>query len=319
MTAFVVVNPRSGNGRTGRDWKRIERTLGPLFPHMTVGFTQRRGEATTLVRHALAEGHREILAIGGDGTINEAVNGLFDAEGAIDSEAVFSFVTSGTGGDFRKSFGIEAGSDAAIARLKTASIHACDVGRVTCLSEKGEPVIRHFVNIASFGLSGAIVAAVNRARIAKLFGGQFAFAFHSALAMLRHSNSPVRLMIDGRFDEIANISTVAVANGQYFGGGMRVAPGAQTDDGMFDVVVIGGAPAGQSLADMKLIYSGEHITRPNVQVLRGQRVVAAPVEQTRGRPVLIETDGESAGRLPATFEILPRALNLRCWARADGQ
>ena len=122
----------------------------------------------------------------------------------------------------------------------------------------------------------------------------------------------MRVIVDGEYDEIAPISTVAVANGQYFGGGMHVAPSAAIDDGYFDVVIMGGAPKRQLLADMKLIYTGEHVDNPHVRVLRGRKVVAAPVAETRGRPVLIETDGESAGRLPATFEILPRALNLRC-------
>ncbi len=312
MTAFVVVNPRSGNGRTGRDWNSIERALGAVYPDMAVGFTQRQGDAARLVRQAVLDGHQEVVAVGGDGTINEAVNGMFAGDGPIDPDVVFAFVTSGTGGDFRKTFGIEAGADAAIARLKKASVRPCDVGRVSCLTAHGAPTVRYFINIASFGLSGVIVDAVNRARIAKLFGGSFAFAFHSALGMLRYRNVPVRLMVDGADDEIATIGTVAIANGQFFGGGMRVAPGAWTNDGLFDVVVMGGAPKGQSLADMKLIYTGEHIHKPHVRVLHGQRIVAAPVAETKGRAVYIETDGESAGRLPATFEILPGALNLRC-------
>ncbi|HEY0107579.1 MAG TPA: diacylglycerol kinase family protein, partial [Rhizomicrobium sp.] len=305
MSAFAVVNPHSGSGRTGREWPAIERALGAIYPRLAVGFTRGPGQAMTLVRHALREGHQEIVAVGGDGTINEAVNGLFGPDGAIAPDAVFAFVTSGTGGDFRKSFGIAAGVPAAVERLKTASIRRCDVGRVSCLTATGAPTMRHFVNIASFGMSGMIVDSVNRARIAKLFGGSFAFAFHSALGMLRYRNLPVRLIIDGADDEIAAIATVAVANGQYFGGGMRVAPQAEVDDGRFDVVVMGGAPAGRSLAKLKLLYSGDHVHEPHVRVARARRVVAAPVAETRRQPVLIETDGEAAGRLPATFEILP--------------
>jgi YegS/Rv2252/BmrU family lipid kinase len=312
MSAFVVVNPRSGNGRTAREWKTIEPGLAQLFPRMSVAFTRARREATQLVRNALREGHGEVIAVGGDGTINEAVNGFFDASGPISPDAVFGYVTSGTGGDFRKSFGVEAGPDAGIAHLKSAHVRAIDVGRVACLSRTGEPLVRYFANIASFGLSGAVVDSVNRARIAKLFGGPFAFAFHSAVDMLTYRDRIVRIIVDNAYDEIAGISTVAVANGQYFGGGMRVAPSALTDDGAFDVVVMGGAPKAKMLQDMKLIYTGDHIESPNVRVLRGRKVVAVPVAETRGRPVLIETDGESAGRLPATFEILPKALNLRC-------
>ncbi len=312
MSAFVVVNPRSGGGRTGREWKTIERALGAAFPHMSVAFTHARNEATHLVANALREGHHEIVAIGGDGTINEAVNGFFDERGAISPDAVLGFVTSGTGGDFRKTFAIAPGHAAAIARLKEAPVRAIDIGRLSCLTRQGKPQVRYFANIGSFGLSGAVVDSVNRARVAKLFGGSFAFAFHSALDMLTYRDRAVRIIVDGDFDEIASIATVAVANGQYFGGGMRVAPGASVDDGAFDVVIMGGAPKRQAIADMKLLYTGEHLKNPNVRLLRGRKIVAAPVAETRGRPVLIETDGESAGRLPATFEILPRALNLRC-------
>jgi len=311
MSALIVVNPRSGNGRTSREWRAIERALGHIYPRMSVAFTTRRGEATRLTRNALREGYMEIIAVGGDGTINETVNGFFDANGSISPDAVFGYVTSGTGGDFRKSFGIEAGADAGVAHLKTAPLRAVDIGRVSCLTRNGEPTARHFANIASFGMSGMVVDSVNRARIAKLFGGSFAFAFHSAVDMLTYRDRVVRIIVDNTYDEIAPVSTVAVANGRFFGGGMHVAPGAAVDDGLFDVVVMGTAPKGEMLKDMKLLYTGEHVGKPHVRVLRGRKVVAAPVEQTRRRAVLIETDGESAGRLPATFEILPKALNVR--------
>src|SRR5262249_42013510 len=172
--------------------------------------------------------------------------------------------------------------------------------------------VRYFLNIASFGLSGIIVDAVNRARFAKLFGGTFAFAYHSILSMISYRPRAVRLILDTGFDETLPVSTVAVANGQYFGGGMRVAPGARPDDGMFDVVIMGAPSRGRSLAGLSQIYSGEHLTNPSVQVVRARRIVVAPLAEARARPVLLETDGESAGTLPATFEILPRALNLRC-------
>ncbi|MBS0278137.1 MAG: diacylglycerol kinase family lipid kinase [Proteobacteria bacterium] len=312
MSALVVVNPRSGGGRTRREWRAIERALESAYPNMTVVKTRRRGDATALVREALLEGCSEIVAVGGDGTINEAVNGFFAEGGPIAPDAVFAFVTSGTGGDFRKSFGIAPGYEAAIARLKSAKVRTVDVGRVSCLSRHGAPVTRHFINIASFGMSGVIVDSVNRARIAKLFGGKFAFAFHSLMGMLRYRDRAVRIRVDGALDEITRISTVAVANGLYFGGGMKVAPNARPDDGLFDVIVMGGTPKSRAAADMKLIYTGEHLNNPAVRALRGSRVVAVPVAETGGHPVLVEVDGESAGRLPATFEILPRALNLRC-------
>jgi diacylglycerol kinase family enzyme len=130
--------------------------------------------------------------------------------------------------------------------------------------------------------------------------------------MLRYRDRAVRIRVDSALDEITRISTVAVANGLYFGGGMKVAPNARPDDGVFDVIIMGGTPKSRAAADMKLIYTGEHLNNPAVRAMRGSRVVAVPVAETGGHPVLVEVDGESAGRLPATFEILPRALNLRC-------
>jgi len=312
MSAFAVVNPRSGNGRTARERPNIERALHAIYPLLMVAHTQRGADAIGLVRNAIREGYREILAVGGDGTINEAVNGFFDEDGSIAPDAVFSFVTSGTGGDFRKSFGIEAGWAAGVMRLANANIRSVDVGRLSCLGPAGADVVRYFINIGSFGLSGAVVDSVNRSRVAKLFGGRFAFAFHSGVDMLTHRNLPLRIRIDGVFDYIVMVSTVAVANGKYFGAGMKVAPEAKPDDGLFDIVIIGAAPSTGAMAGMKLLYAGQHLTLPHVRLLRGQKLTVSPVERTKSRPVLIELDGESAGRIPATFEILSGALRLRC-------
>jgi diacylglycerol kinase (ATP) len=310
VTGFAVVNPRSGAGRTRRDWPSIEPALRDAYPGLEIAITRRRGDATELVRSALQEGHSEIIAVGGDGTINEAINGFFDAEGSVAPDAVLAFVTNGTGGDFRKTFGIGDGHSAAIAHLREAPVRAIDVCRISCLSVLGEPVVRHFVNIGSFGLSGHIVNSVNRARITKAFGGTFAFALHTFLAIHRYRERMVRLRIDGDFDEIASISTVAVANGKYFAGGMHVAPYAEPDDGLFDVIIMGGGR--RSLSVFKSLYTGAHLNIPGVRALRGRKIMAVPVAETGGHAVLIEVDGESAGRLPATFEILPRALNVRC-------
>jgi YegS/Rv2252/BmrU family lipid kinase len=312
VTGFIVVNPSSGGGRTAREWPSIERALKTAYPHMTLALTRGRGDATTLVRHALSEGHHEIVAVGGDGTINEAVNGFFDASGSPASDAVFGFITSGTGGDFRKTFGLAPGYIAAIARLREAPVHRIDLGRLSCISLDGKPIVRYFANIASFGLSGVVVNSVNRGRFAKLFGGSFAYAIHGARAMLMHRDHTVRIRVDGGFDEIASISTVAIANGQFFGGGMHVAPQAEPDDGLFDVIVMGGAKKSRAMVELQQVYIGNHLKNPHVRALRGRKIMAVPVAETGGKPVLIEVDGECAGRLPATFELLPRALNLRC-------
>lgn len=307
MSAFVVVDPRSSSGNVRRGWRTLEPALAAVYPYMSVAFPQRRGETTQLVAAALREGHSEIVAVGGDGTINEAVNGFFDAEGAVSPDAVLALVP-GPGGDFDKAFG-EHGDEDAVGHLRKAHIRPIDVGRVRYLSRNGTPRMRYFANIASFGLSGQIVDAVNRSRIIRRFGPRFAISFHSALALIGYRGRAVRLIVDSAYDDIVNISTVAVANGRVFGAGIEVAPDALPDDGQFDVVIV---EAGSGMIrDMKRITTGEHLGNPNVRVVRGRKVVAAPVAETHGRAVLVETDGQCVGRLPATFEILPRALNVR--------
>jgi YegS/Rv2252/BmrU family lipid kinase len=311
MTAFVVVNPTSGNGSTGRDWPKIRAALEGVFPLMTVTESHGRGETARLVRAALKDGHLDIIAVGGDGTINEAVNGFFENGAAVSPDAVFGFVSSGSGSDFRRTFGIAGGYEAAIARLKLSRIRRLDVGRVACVSAKGEPVSRYFVNVASFGFSGRLVSRINRARFAKLFGDGFARSFHALTALIGWRPQRVRLIADAGYDEIAGIANVAVANGRWFGGGLRVAPNAEPSDGLFDIVVMGGAPRRHILQSLNKIRSGAHLSDPGVRLVRASRLTAAPTVDTYGA-VTVETDGESAGLLPATFEILAGAINLRC-------
>lgn len=307
MSAFVIVDPRSPGGSAGRNWRTLEAALADVYPYMSVAFARRRGETTALVAAALKEGHSEIVAVGGDRTINDAVNGFFDADGAVSPDAVLALLP-GPGVDFDRTFGPPHDEDA-VAHLRKAHVRPIDIGRVRYLSRDGAPRMRYFANIASFGLSGKIVDAVNRSRVVRRFGPRIAFGFHSALSLLTYRGRAVRLLVDGAIDDILTISTVAVANGRVFGSGMQVAPDAEPDDGQFDVVVIESGPG--VIKDMKLIYTGEHLGNPNVRVVRGRKVVAAPVAETHGRPVLVETDGQCVGRLPATFEILPRALNVR--------
>ena len=298
MSAFVVVNPRSAGGRTRRDWHALERELASIFPHMSVAFTRYRGETVALVAAALREGHSEIVAVGGGGTINEAVNGFFDAEGAVSPDAVLSFVPSGTDCAYCQALG---GTDMrSIMHLKTGHIRPIDIGRVSFLTRDGLPRIRYFAGIASFGLTGALAEAAEGGLPGKLLGG--------LIARWRYRGRMVRLIVDSAYDEITDIATVAVANGNIF----SKEKNAEPDGEQFDVVIVANGPGAWRLADLKGLSAGEHRDHPAVCLLRGSKVVAAPVAETCGRAVPLETDGESAGQLPATFEILPRALNVRC-------
>lgn len=276
MTAFVVFNPNSAGGRTGRDWREIEEALEKIFPLMSFFVTTGPAQAATMVRDALRDGHLEIIAVGGDGTINEALNGFFDRGMQVSPDAVFSFVHNGHDSILCRRFGIAPGWQAGVAHLGHARIHKHDVGRVACLSAKGESITRYFLGAASFGLSASMARAAGRARIARLFGHGFTSRLHHFLARLRWRETRVRLMSSG-YDEIAGIASVSLT----------------PTGGQFDMMVRDG-------------LDREDTSRR----LRAARLTAAPTLDTHGA-VDIETDGESAGVLPATFEIYPVAINLR--------
>jgi len=266
--------------------------------------------AARLTAEALKDGAEQIIAVGGDGTINEVVNGFFEDGRLINSEAVLGLLPSGTGGDFRRTFGIPPDVDGQIARLASGAPRPIDLGRLSFKDDEGKDCVRYFDNIASFGLSGLADRAVNGLTVGKKFGGKLAFKWGTFKAMMKYRNQPVRIQVDDTFDHVANVSTAAVCNGQYFGGSMRMAPDAVPDDGLFDVVIWADAGALQLLLRSNEIYRGMHVNREDVTVLRGRRVIATPAEGAG--EVLLDVDGEAPGRLPATFEILPKVIRLRC-------
>jgi YegS/Rv2252/BmrU family lipid kinase len=299
MTAFVIVNPKAG--RTKRDWRKIKTALESAFPLMQVAESHARGETARLVRAALKEGHLDIIAVGGDGTLNEAANGFFENGAPVSPDAVLGFVSTGRSSDFRRTFGIPSGYEAAIARLKQSRIRRLDVGHVACLSPRGEPVGRYFVNAASFGLRANIAARINRAR---LFGA----AFQALAALAGWHPQRLRLFTDAGHDEIAGITNVAVANGRWLAG-LKVAPAAEPGDGLFDIVVMGGMTRTRLFALLRSWRNGREPGQ--LRRVRAAHLTVAPTLDTHGA-VMVETDGESVGVLPATFQILPGAINIRC-------
>lgn len=311
MKTLAIINPRSAGGKTGRDAQTIARRLAEVTGPLTVALTDAPMAAARLTSQGLREGFERIVAVGGDGTINEVVNGFFQNGQPINPEAEFALLNLGTGGDFRKTFSIEAGFDASLDRIAEGRVRRIDVGRLTYVTAEGKSGDRHFANIASFGMSGDVMHRVNRATLIKRYTGRFAFTWGSLVSMVRYTARPVRLKVDNAFDDVITVSTCAVCNGQFFGGGMRVAPDASPDDGLLDIIVIGDAPKREIMKSMNDIYTGAHVNNPNVKVFRGKSVIATPVEATGGAPVYIEADGETPGQLPAMFEVMPKALKFR--------
>lgn len=306
MKPFVVVNPSAGTGRTRRAWPAIAGRLSEIYGPIEAGITGSRGHATQMVRQAVAAGARRIIAVGGDGTINEAVNGLCNGAEPPSQAVEFGAVVTGTGGDLRRSFALRRGAEGSLERLVEGKSRRIDLGRIRFKDRQGGDAVRWFVNVASFGLSAAVIEAASRARFSRLFGATTLYLVSSLSAMRRFDGRRVTLSLDDAGPIEMFVSMVAVANGRYFGGGMKVAPDANPCDGELDIVVLLQEPRVRPM-EMRLVYAGAHLSHPAVRAMRGRRISA---QCSDGRAVSIEADGEIVGLAPATFEIVPGALTL---------
>jgi len=314
MRVRAIINPNSSHGRTRAAWPKLARALEAELGPVEAVFTDAPLSATSRTREALQEDVDLVIAVGGDGTVNEVVNGFFAPPTAagdfpLRPETELAILMSGTGGDFHKTFDLRADLPAQVQRIARGNVRAIDVGRIDYTDHEGRPAARYFNNIASFGLSGLVSDRVNRAHLTKRVSGRFAFFWASLQSVLGYKMPRVRLVVDDQPPLELGVNTVAVCNGRYFGGGMHMAPMARPDDGLFDLVVMHDMSTRELLRDPNAIYRGTHIQNPKVLTLQGRRVVATPLP---GPDALLDVDGETPGRLPATFTLLPAVLKFRC-------
>jgi len=305
---LVVLNPKAGSTLGARRQRALAAAIRRTVRDVEFVETAGPGDATWRVREALRAGAEQIVSVGGDGTHHEVLNGFFEEDGRpVREGAVLAPLPGGTGGDFRKTLGYGRNPLELVALLGDRATRPCDVGHLSYIDRDGRPATRWFLNIASFGLGGLVDDLVNRS--SKALGGFVSFAVATARALARFRPPVVRLQLDDRPEVIRTISVVACANGCWFGGGMKIAPDARLDDGLFDVVTL---PA-QSLADYLLrghrVYAGTHVDLPGVIVERARKVVAEPFDPDEA--VLLDVDGEALGRLPATFELRTGLLRLK--------
>ncbi len=301
----VIVNPRAQGGATGRDWPHLADRIRKVVA-FDEAITQAPGDATRLAREALRAGAERVVALGGDGTTNEVMNGFFEDGKPIAPDAALALLPYGTGGDFRKTVGISKDFDQAVAVLGADRRRTIDVGRIDLGGDAGGRV-RMFINIASFGMSGVVDRMVNQSK--KRFG-KLSYLAATTRGMLRYDNRRVKLTFDGVASDSLEltINTVAIANGKYFGGGMMMAPDAELDDGLFDVVAIGDVGVLDMMLSSRALYKGTHLARKEVSARRARVVVAEPANA--GDVVELDVDGETPGKLPATFTIVPSALRV---------
>ena len=306
MRPFLIVNPASAAGRTGRHFDAIARAIRAALGDFECAFTRAPGDGVRLAREALDRGGRLVVAVGGDGTASEVIDGLTAEDGPRHPDARFGFVPRGTGGDLRRTLGLPEDVDSAARALASGNEAVVDLGRIAYAGPGGALQVRHFANVAGLGVSGVVSRRVNRG--VKLPSGRLSFMLASARSLLSWADQPVRWRVDGGPWHEERLTALSVCNGRYFGGGMQVAPGARMDDGLFDVVIWKGFGLSDFVGKRRMLYDGTHVTLENTRVIRARTVEAEPVGDAE---VLLDVDGEAPGTLPARFTLLPGALRIR--------
>lgn len=320
--AWLVVNETGGGGRARRRWKRavpgaraaLEARFGSVREQLTLG----PGHARELAQRAAEEGADVVIAVGGDGTVGEVVCGLMAAAPVSAGPAArpaLGIIPLGSGNDFARGLGWSTSVGKAVERIATGELHPVDVGRVylgTLEQRDGEaaPEFRYFLNEVSMGLPATVGALVPRY---KWLGATPGYKVATVRAIITHRRCPVSVRADGGEAYTVEEPTImTVANGQYFGSGMRVAPGASPDSGALEMVAIKGIGLGGFIRYGHLLNSGGHVEKSFTDVAAVREVELIPLDGPEGS-YLLEADGDLIGSLPCTVSVLPGAVRLAGW------
>jgi YegS/Rv2252/BmrU family lipid kinase len=298
-----IVNPHAGNGSTGSIWPFIEALakdrLGPFEAYLTKG----PGDAVLFAKNAVAEKTRLLVCVGGDGTLNEVVNGIMMHEKSIRSDVTLGFIPNGTGCDFVRTVSIPQDIEQAMDLIASGHTRSIDLGVLFLKNHKGRDRCRYFHNIASFGLGGEVAQRVNRTT--KALGPFVSFMWATLISVFLYGTKRIRILIDGSFEKEVSVWNVVVANGQYHGGGMRVAPDASVCDGLLNVTIIGDLTIPEVFLNLSKLYNGRIYDINKVITLKGKKVTAISDDK-----VLLEMDGEQPGMLPMVVKTVPGALKI---------
>jgi diacylglycerol kinase (ATP) len=310
---LVIVNPASADGATRENWPKFASDLRTHFGAFSVVFTEAKGHARELAAEAATHSTKLIIACGGDGTISEVANGIIESKQDVE----LAILPGGTGSDFRRTLTMPTKIAAAARALRDGRARKIDAGRVTFVNDRGERETRFFINVASFGMSTSVLDRTSSGEARKWIpafaprklSSKLSYAAATLQTTLSSSPTEVQVQLDEQPERRLRIAEFCVANARYYGGGMKIAPEAKFDDGFFDIVTIGDASSFRILANAPRLYFGAHLRMNEVTHALARQVVARPVR--RVEEIRVELDGEVVGRLPATFEIMPRVLRVR--------
>jgi diacylglycerol kinase (ATP) len=297
--ARLIVNPAAGAGRTAKRWPRIKECLKKVGLKFEQDVTEAPGHAIELAKSAVSKGYKLIVSVGGDGTINEVVNGIYETGNLKD--ITLGIIGTGTGGDYIRTLGIPRNYLQSCEHLANSHKMTVDIGMVEH-TVNGQKKRRLFTNFAGLGFDAEVVRATTKKY--KSLGSVPSYLMGLLTTLICYHNREITLKIDGKEEE-RKVCTIIMSNGKYGGGSMFIAPQADIKDGLFDVVIIGDLSKPDLLVSIPRLYRGTHLTHPKVTLMHAREVEI----QTKNTTAL-QADGELLGEAPARFTILPSALTI---------
>lgn len=315
QSPLFIINPASGSHRAGGEISRLLARAEHLYGRVSAQQTERRGHAEELALAGAKTGHPLIVAVGGDGTFSEVANGVLRAQAAGAEPSAVGLVSIGTGGDLRRTLGIDAGIEASLEVLATGTDRPVDVIRVEFADRAGKPKTRYVTNVVSAGLGGLVDRYIESTP--SFVPGRVGYYAASLRAAAVSTQQPLKAQVQWQGEtreETIPAYLIAVCNGRWFGGGMDVAPMAAPDDGRLEVVVVASPTKTYLLRNIKSVYEGRHLDLPCVSHFACSRVTLSLDDAAAARRFLLDVDGDALGSLPLTAEVLPAALRVRCGA-----
>jgi len=298
----VIVNPASSGGEAGRRWVETEKYIKRVLDRYSSAMTTGPGDGERLAASATHAGSKTLVVVGGDGTLSEVVNGIMQF--SEEQRPKLAVLNHGTGGDFARTIGSPTDLQLVLEKIKAGREQRVDAGKISFTNNQDVLAKRYFINIAGCGLAGSVVKSISKTP--KRFG---AFTYFSAsfVNALTYNNAKLRISFDDGPEEPHTVTTVAVCNGQFFGGGMQIAPGASITDGLLNITLLGNWNLAQKIQYSRNLYNGTIEQCAGVRTLKVKKIKIEPENLNQ---VLIDCDGECPGRIPMTAEIVPGAIRL---------
>lgn len=303
---LLIVNPSAGHQYLKRKWdSEVHPFLIKELCHFDYEFTTRKGHATELTKNALKKGYKMIVSMGGDGTLNEVINGFFEDKKPINRQAILGILPFGSGGDFIRTLCFERTYKKAIHRIRDGSTKWIDVGLVEFENKKYN--MRYFINTVQIGMGAIIMKKVNAKNrnlpsLARYLIGTFQGFFD-------YHNTKIQLVMDAKKPKTINLTNLIVANGRYFGRGMQPAPQAELDDGLLDIIILKNLTLPRMIFSFPQMYlKTKHLASHNMETHTIKNLTLTLVDSHQ--TIHTETDGENHGEGNLKISILPQSIRL---------